>query len=153
MKLHHHTAFSVVISAILYLIFKSWGLAAASLISGIFIDLDHLIDYVRETGWSFKIKSFFQCCHKCQFKQILLIWHGWEWVVLLGISAWLTDWNPWITGTFIGFGQHIVLDTFYNAPNALSYSLIWRWKKDFEFDVIFPNLKKHKYKHINLSPD
>ena len=153
MKLHHHTAFSVIISGMLYMIFKSWGLATACLISGIFIDLDHLIDYVRETGWPFKIKSFFQFCHKCQFRQIFLIWHGWEWVVLFGIAAWLTDWNPWITGTLIGLGLHIVLDTFYNGSNVLSYSLIWRWRKNFEFDRVFPKMKRIKYKYINFPSD
>ena len=50
MKLHHHVAFSATISLLLYLIFKSWYLSLVCLISGVFIDLDHLIDYFREQG-------------------------------------------------------------------------------------------------------
>ncbi len=147
MRLHYHSAFSVTISAILYMIFKSWGLAIACFLSGIFIDLDHFIDYLRENGWPIKLKKFFQVCYKCQFDRIILLWHGWEWIVLLGIAAWLTDWNPWMTGALIGLSQHIVLDAFSNSSNLQTYSLIWRWKKNFDFDTIFSKMKRYKYKH------
>ncbi len=143
----------MVISGTLYLIFKSWGLAISCFIMGIFIDLDHFIDYIRENGWSFKIKNFFQVCHTCQFNRIFLLLHGWEWLILWGIAAWLTDWNPWMVGAFIGFSQHIVLDVFYNGSNLLPYSLIWRWKKDFHFDTIFSNLKSRKYKNAKYLSD
>jgi hypothetical protein len=151
MKLHHHTAFSTVISGILYIVFKSWGLAAACFISGIFIDLDHIIDYTREHGLPFNIKKFFRVNNKAQYNKILLLWHGWEWLILWGMAAWLTDWNPWITGAFIGFSNHLVLDTFYNSLNLKSYSLLWRWRQDFDFDRIFPRMKKCKYSASNTS--
>ena len=149
MKLQHHTAFSITIAGILYLIYNSWGLALACFISGIFIDLDHVIDVVREHGWSVKVKDFFRICHHAQFDRIILLWHGWEWLVLWIISAWLTDWNPWITGTLIGLSQHIVLDAYSNSSNFMSYSLIWRWKHNFDFDTLFPKFKSNKYKHGN----
>ena len=113
MKLQHHTAISLTISGLLYMIFKSWGLAVSSLIAGIFIDLDHFFDYINEHGLPFRIKNFFHVCNKSQFDKIILFLHGWEWVALLGIAAWLMDWNPWVTGTFIGIGQHIFLDFSY----------------------------------------
>ncbi len=147
MQLQHHTAFSITISGILYLMFKSWGLAIACLISGIFIDLDHLVDVIREHGWSVRVKEFFDICRKAQFDRILLVWHGWEWVILLGEASWQTGWNPWITGVFIGISQHVVLDSLFNTRNPLSYSLIWRWRRDFHFDTIFPKYTAIKYRH------
>ncbi|MBI5663931.1 MAG: hypothetical protein HZC49_02400 [Nitrospirae bacterium] len=147
MRLQHHTAVSLTIAGVLYMAFKSWGLSLACLISGIFIDLDHLLDVVREHGWSIKVKDFFRICHHAQFDRIILIWHGWEWLFLLTISSWLTDWDPWITGTLIGFGQHMVLDTYFNNARFMSYSLIWRWKNNFDFDTVFPKFKVKKYKH------
>lgn len=147
MKLHHHTAFSAAISGVLYLIFKSWGMAVSCFISGIFIDLDHIIDVLREHGLPFKVKKFFEVCDKGQFDRVMLLWHGWEWIVLWGIAAWLTEWNPWVTGAFIGIGQHMILDTLYNSSNPCTYSLLWRWKKDFDFDTVFADFKKNKYKH------
>ena len=129
--------------------FRSWGLAAANLIAGIFIDMDHLFDYLYAHGRPFKIQNFFRVCDNCQFDKIFLFLHGWEWVALLGIAAWLTDWNPWITGTFIGIGHHIFLDSFYNGSGFKSYFLFWRWKKNFDFDSIFCGLTDRKYKHKN----
>jgi hypothetical protein len=147
MKLQHHTAFSAVISGVLFILFRSWGLAISSFIAGVFIDLDHFLDVIREHGWSIKIKDFFWICHKSQFDRIILLWHGWEWLGLLGIAAWLTGWNPWITGILIGFGQHLVIDASHNSSNPLSYSLIWRWKNNFDFDKIFSSKTTDKYIH------
>jgi hypothetical protein len=147
MKLQQHTAFSVFIAGILYMIFKSWAISLSCIISGIFIDLDHIIDVVREHGWGVRVKDFFEICHGAQFNRIILLLHGWEWLPFWAVTAWLTGWNPWITGTLIGLGQHMVLDAYSNSSNLSSYSLIWRWKKNFHFDTLFPNLKSSKYKH------
>ena len=147
MKLHHHTAFSLALSGILYMIFKSWSMAVSCLISGIFIDLDHIIDVAREHGWPIKVKQFFQVCRQGRFHKIVLLLHGWELLLLWGIASWLTGWNPWLTGAFVGFSTHLILDAFYNSTNIFTYSLIWRWKKGFHFDTIFPNLKNNKYRH------
>lgn len=151
MKLQYHIAFSTVISGILFLLFRSWGLAVSCFISGIFIDLDHIIDVSRQKGVSFNVKNFFHTCDKCQFDDIILIWHGWEWIFLFAIVAWLSNWNPWATGIFIGLFQHLILDAIYNAPTWRTYSLIWRWRNNFHFDTIFPNLTPQKYKHRNGS--
>ena len=127
------------------MIFKSWTLAVASLITGIFIDLDHIADVVREHGWSTKIKEFFYICNNAQFERVVLFCHGWEWLLLWSIAAWLTDWNHWITGAVIGIGHHLVLDTFHNSSNPYSYSLLWRWKHDFDFNTTFSRLTDKKY--------
>ncbi|HDN94464.1 MAG TPA: hypothetical protein ENH18_00060 [Nitrospirae bacterium] len=147
MKLHHHTAISLTISGILYMTSRSWGLAAANLIAGIFIDFDHFLDYLYEHGRPFKIKNFFHVCKHCQFNKVFLILHAWEWVALLGLAAWLSGWNPWVTGTFIGIGQHLVCDAMYNGLHFRSYSMIWRWKNDFDFDTLFHNLTGCKYEY------
>lgn len=147
MKLHYHAAFSVTISGILYVIFKSWGLTFGCLIAGIFIDLDHIYDYVREHGRPFHIKNFFHMNHTAQYNRIVLFWHGWEWVGIWGITAWISDWSPWITGGLVGFTLHIVLDAVQNGSNLQCYSLIWRWTRGFEFDTTFPKLKDLKYKN------
>lgn len=147
MKLHQHTAVSVAISGILFMIFKSWGMSVACFLSGIFIDLDHIIDYSREHGWSLDIRKFFRINHTCQYNRIVLIWHAWEWIILLVLGAWISDWPDWMTGLIVGLTSHLVLDTFSNGTNLWCYSILWRWRKRFEFDVIFPKMKHIKYKH------
>lgn len=137
MKLQYHVTASAAVSGLLHLITHSWALTTSSFIAGIFIDLDHILDVVREHGWSIKLKEFFHVCNTCQFKRIYLIWHGWEWLLLFGFAAWLTGWNPWISGILIGLSHHLVLDAVYSAPSFWSYSLLWRWKQGFDFDTIF----------------
>ena len=138
MKLHHHTAVSLIISGLLYLIFKSWGMAFASLIAGIFIDLDHIIDYLREYGWPLKIKKFFYVCEENQLNHTILLFHAWEWLALFCALSWFSNWNPWITGTFIGLTHHMVMDELWNKSNFRGYSLFWRWKNNFNHAASFP---------------
>jgi len=147
MRLHHHTLVSLSVSGLLYMAFNSIGLAVSSFITGVFIDIDHIVDVIREHGPSVKIKEFFSICNNAQFDRIILICHGWEWLLIMGVTAWAADWNPWITGAFIGFGQHLILDTFSNSSNFYSYSIFWRWKKDFNFDRIFYKMTPVKYKY------
>jgi len=138
MKLEHHIAVSTVISGILFAIFKSFGLSAASFFVGIFIDLDHIVDYFFETGLGFNKKEFFSFFYEEKHKKIVLIFHGWEFLIILGAAAKLTDLNHWITGMLIGYGQHMLFDFYYNKTPFRSYSLIWRCKNRFNSEVIFP---------------
>ncbi len=149
MKLHHHTAFSLAASGTLYLLTKSWGLAIASFIAGIFIDLDHFIDYFREHGINLDIKKFFRICKNAQFNKIILLFHGWEWLIVICTIAWCSGWDPLMTGIVIGLSHHMILDIFYNSKNLRAYSIIWRWSKGFEFDTVFPNLTPKKYEYKN----
>ncbi len=140
MKPIYHLAVSTVISGILYTIFRSWGLVIASFISGIFIDLDHIIDYFIINGIHFNLKEFSNFFKKKKYWKVAskhwrinLIFHGWEWLVVLSILAGITNWNTVVTGILIGFGHHIILDVFNDKPNSwqqtfFGYSLLWRWK-------------------------
>jgi hypothetical protein len=136
MKPIYHVAVSTIISGILYLIFKSWTLSIASLFSGIFIDLDHCIDYFIAHGISLDLKKFSHFFYGEKYKKLTLIFHGWEWLILLFLASWLTGWNHWIIGVLIGFGQHMVLDKLYNISSFWSYSLIWRGINRFDTSVI-----------------
>ena len=100
-----------------------------------------------------QIKRILELCHQAQFNRTILLCHGWEWIVLLTLASWLSNWNPWIFGVLIGIGQHMILDSYYNSSNLLSYSLIWRWKNNFHFDTVFAELKYIKYKYQNHSSD
>lgn len=147
MKIKHHALASTIISGILYAIFKSWGLAVASFISGIFVDLDHIVDYWIEHGLRLDLKQFFNYFDEKNFKnrkKLFFIFHGWEWLIALLMIAMLTDWDLRVTGLLAGYGQHIILDEIYNSsqyrlrPYVLGYSLLWRWKNGFEFKTPCP---------------
>lgn len=139
MKLSHHIAVSSVISCILYILFKSWGLTIASFVTGIFIDLDHYIDYLIDRGAPFNIREFFHSIYEETLKKIYLIFHGWEWSIILLLLGWSSGWNHWIVGVMIGYGHHMVLDALLNTHwPVLGYSLLWRWKRNFVSEAIRP---------------
>jgi len=142
MKIKHHALTSTIVAGILYSIFRSWGLAIASFISGIFVDLDHIIDYWIEHGWRFNLKHFFNYFDDKNFvnrRRLFFVFHAWEWLFLLFVVAMMSNWNMWITGFLVGYGQHMILDEIYNSfkyrirPFVWGYFLVWRWKNGFRF--------------------
>ena len=142
MKLEHHLAASTIISVVLYAIFKSWGLTISSFVTGIFIDLDHVIDYFGEHGLRFNTKDFFLFFYAEKHRKITMIFHGWELLVILVVIAKLTNWEPWVTGVLIGYGQHMIFDYFYSRTTFATYSLLWKWKNKFNSEVLYPRNRK-----------
>lgn len=139
MTLKHHTAASVAISGALYAVSKSWELALTSLLSGIFIDLDHLYDYLREYGWPIDVPELFRVCHAKQFQYAVLLLHGWEWVALWSVLAAVCNWHPLQLGLLIGWGHHLLFDQFANGVSPWGYFFLWRLKNRFVFELTFPN--------------
>jgi hypothetical protein len=147
MKPGYHVTFSTILSGILFMMTKSWSITAACFISGILIDLDHVLDFFILYGWrSFTIKRFFHVFYHVQFKQIYLFFHAWEWLLLLYLAAWITGWNPWFIGMFVGAGHHIILDYISNGGYLWSYSILLRWRNNFDFETTFPGLIKYREK-------
>jgi hypothetical protein len=142
MQLKHHAAMSTVISAGVYYLSGSWGLATVSFLSGILMDLDHVIDYVLHHGTRFNIKDFFRFFMEERYTRLTLIFHGWEWLIILFILSWLTGWDILVTGVFIGFSQHLILDKLYNISRFSSYSFFYRLSVGFDPEFIY--LKNRK---------
>lgn len=113
-------------------------------LSGIFIDIDHVYDYIKEFGFPFKVRDFVHTVYNNGISRLTFVFHSWEILLLLGLIAGFTNWNPWIAGIIIGFGHHIVLDKLNNGERLRTYSFIWRWKKHFAFEATFPNDAKKK---------
>lgn len=131
MKIKYHIAFSAFFSGILYLIFRSLVLAYVSFLSGIFIDIDHFADYLIEFGFKFDLKEFFHIYTEKLNKKTYILLHSWELLFVLLTASWLAGWNGWITGIFIGFGQHIILDHLNKPHIKWLYSFLWRWNNKF----------------------
>lgn len=138
MKPVHHIAASTIISGALYLIFRLWELSLACFITGFIIDIDHVFDYILENSSDFKINIFFDFFYHEKHQKIILLFHGWEWLLICYIFAELTNYNILVTGILIGYGQHLIFDYIYSKAPLKSYSLIWRWKNNFNSEIIFP---------------
>ncbi len=131
MKLKHHITASIIISAFLFAISKSWIIFTSSLISGVLIDIDHVFDYFWEFRKRLVAKEFFSAHYNRTASFGSLIFHSWELLFLLNIYAFFICGNSWIIGITIGFTQHVVLDQIFNKPNRWGYFFFWRLKNNF----------------------
>lgn len=138
MKLVHHLTLSAIISGFLYSVFNSWALSIASFISGVFTDLDHIIDYLLEHRSRLHVNEFFYYFYQEKHNKITLLFHGWEWLFILVIVTLAMNFNLWIVGVLTGYAHHIISDYLYNKTSLWTYSLTWRWIHKFDSKLLFP---------------
>jgi hypothetical protein len=133
MKPIYHVIISGGVSAIFAVWVRSWSAVLACFLSGIFIDLDHHLDYYlvkREIPLSYKkLVNFLRNDHD---SKIHLFLHSYEFIVLLWLSIFFFDLSVVWTGVALGFTMHILCDEFANPLRPLAYFLTYRIKNRFE---------------------
>lgn len=140
MKIAQHAAISVVAGAGAYAASRSWEMAAGVFIMGVFIDLDHIIDYWREHPFRMDLEHFFVTCEDYGLNRAYLIMHSVEWVVPLGLLVYYTR-SPWITGLAAGWAVHMVFDIIGNYTNNWTYFLTFRAIVGFDIHRSFETYK------------
>jgi len=136
-KFEQHAVVSLGISAVLYAFTRSWGLAVSSFLMGTLVDLDHVLDFWREFGIRADIRRIFEVCHGRKLKYAVVFLHGWEWIVVGSLLTWWSGWHPWVAGSTLGLGHHLILDQFTNRAKPLGYSVIWRSCRGFRLKEWF----------------
>lgn len=138
MLIKQHAAASTLVAGGLFVISGSWQMAAASLVSGVLVDVDHTVEYAVEHGISWDFKRFLHLVYEAKYKRVFYLLHGWEWLAVGLIAVSATGWTAWGSGLLVGYGQHLLLDQFGNRGTFWSYSLLWRWKQGFDHGRCFP---------------
>ena len=137
MKLHNHILASTTVGGISYYIFGSWQISVTVFLSGIFIDLDHILDYfLYEKKIKLDIKDFFYKCEALILNKVYLLLQSYELIIILAILAYFTN-DYIVLGLLIGFGTHIMLDLAANKVHFLGYSFIFRLINKFNSKKIF----------------
>lgn len=126
MQVRYHIGASVIASAATYALSDSATMAAVTLFSGIFIDADHLIDYVAMHRPPYSIGRFFNTYYHSRLTHVFLLLHSWELLGILALVAMASNWEPVTTGLLIGMGHHLLLDQIFNHPYPLGYFLTFR---------------------------
>jgi len=132
MKPSQHLAGSTVAAGALYAATGSPTAAASCLLSGVFIDLDHLVDFFLLAGERFSPRAFSEWCRRSAQAKFLLLLHSYElFALLVGWASLGAD--PVVWGAAAGVGVHLVMDQVGNrgiVPGfRLSggfYFLVWR---------------------------
>jgi len=149
MKILGHATITITIGSILYNYSHSFYGFLWLLITGIFLDLDHYIDYTREHGVSFNLKKVHDTClNHVYFKKMFLILHSYELVILFWLLILIFDMNIIWKYAAIGLTLHLLTDQMTNPVVAPAYFLCFRMVKNFETNRLFLDKGvKHAYWH------
>lgn len=137
-------AFSLPLSFVFYYLFKSSAAALVCLMMGIFVDIDHLIDYYRFEKVSPRVSDFFNLwIIRKHWKaphimdKLYLVLHSYEvCIVAVALSVYL--FGPLIgTAVFAGYFSHLLLDNFGNYVHPMTYFLVYRFAYQFNTEKLF----------------
>ena len=131
-----HLGASAVISLTLFAVTRSPGLAGISFLSGTLLDLDHVLDYIREYGIPVNPKKFFRTFYGNRFRKYIFIFHAWEWLPVLYFGSQVSGWHTVPVGLLIGFLHHMVIDQAGNGVTSGAYFFIWRASRRFTLECI-----------------
>ncbi|OGZ31576.1 MAG: hypothetical protein A3H02_02610 [Candidatus Niyogibacteria bacterium RIFCSPLOWO2_12_FULL_41_13] len=135
-----------------YLIWKIWQKPAASFLAaiagGVFVDLDHFIDYYFVFGFDLRWDYFFNGYQFLKSGKDYIFFHGWEYVLILFFLLFVfknKSAKSVVLGLALGMFFHLSLDSALNGLPVRSYSIIERAKNNFEAEKLVEPERKAEY--------
>ena len=118
MKPPGHAIVSLSIGAILLGVTKSPYSLVAAFLTGVMIDLDHLVEYYR---WFIKEDN----------SRVYFFLHSYELLVPAFLAGYLSGWDPVVLGVSFAFLGHLLSDQLANPVGPLTYFFTYRAMKGF----------------------
>lgn len=122
MKPIWHIISSLILGALFFYFTKSINAGFIILLAGVFIDLDHILDFWKSRSKNFKNQKTF------------VLWHGYEYLIILFVLAYYLNWPVLLNAFIAGIALHYLLDVYNlkkDKKHVLSYFLIFRIVKRF----------------------
>ncbi|MFH1442070.1 MAG: hypothetical protein ABIH18_08550 [Candidatus Omnitrophota bacterium] len=121
----------------LWIYLKSGSLfySAVFIFGGIFIDLDHLIDYFIAYGSKFSIKDFFGS-GSLKSGKVYLFLHSWE-IIFIILLFYLVTSSYAVLLLFLSMSMHLIIDNL-QRENLRIYFLTYRIINKFDVRLILP---------------
>lgn len=104
---------------------------AISFLSGVLVDLDHILDFLFNHSIK-KHRDFFNILYACDIKKYILFFHSYEFLIILVSCILIIPSDKYWVSFAIGFGQHLILDAFTNPIRPWGYFLAYRIYSGFE---------------------
>ena len=108
-------------------------------LGGIFIDLDHFIDYFFYFGIRFRMKDFIEAGYLVSGKVYVFL-HSWELALAVLILSIIFK-SPGLFILFLGISSHLVIDN-VQKDNPLVYFIIYRMMMNFDRSILLPELDR-----------
>ncbi|HBA62058.1 MAG TPA: hypothetical protein DCZ92_14835 [Elusimicrobia bacterium] len=107
------------------------AMSVSCLLSGVLLDVDHLLDFYLTTDEPFSYKVFRAWCHEVRWERIYLVLHSYELYLLLVLAAFVYR-NEVLTGAALGMGLHLLMDQLGNTVlDKRFYFFIFRYRSGF----------------------
>ena len=131
-----HLIAALVAALVVYMFFGDIRYSILAIVVAFFVDVDHLLDYFLAEGLKIDLKSFFSGEFFNKWKRVVIIFHGWEYVLVFLILFVFTK-NPIFAVFSISLFAHYTVDVFTNRHvYKFGYFLIFRLKHKFSIAKI-----------------
>lgn len=141
MTAHYFLALGSFVATLVVL--KSLPLAIFSLLAGVFLDVDHLIDYWLANGFDLNYKKFIHetvgnepGVYFRKSQKIVVLLHSWELLPLILVAAWVINLPQLAVAFAFGLLPHLLWDQKTYAKRPLMYSLVFRALHKFDLKEI-----------------
>ena len=144
MKPSEHVVISAVTSGIFFAGTHAWPATIMCFLSGIFIDIDHHLDFVLNKGrFPWKYSDLWSFAAEEKKGKFYLIFHSYElfalaWFLVVHFHLDLI----WF-GLMVGASVHMIADQAVNPASPFGYFFCYRLKHNFEKKWVF-NLDYYK---------
>ena len=118
MKPPGHAVVSLGIGAIVWGFTKSPYSVLAAFLTGVLIDLDHLVEY-----YSWFVRE--------ERSKVWFFLHSYELAVPAFLAGYMSGWDPVVLGVSAGFLGHVLTDQVVNPMRPLAYFFTYRAIKGF----------------------
>ncbi len=113
MKPPGHALVSLPIGAVVWAATKSPYSMLAAFLTGVMLDLDHLVEYY----WWFV---------RGDNTRVFYFFHSYELVVPAALAGYFSGWDPLVVGASAGFLGHLAADQIVNPMRPLAYFFTYR---------------------------
>ncbi|MFA6412855.1 MAG: hypothetical protein WCW53_09160 [Syntrophales bacterium] len=109
MKASTHVGISAVAAISAYKLTGSQPMSISLFLSGIFIDLDHVLDFILLSKERFSISNFFSWCNDLRWQKAFIVFHSYELITIFALMSFLLA-NDILIGITIGCVLHLLAD-------------------------------------------
>jgi len=138
-----HLSSTIILTVIIVRISGNLLYGFICILGGIFLDLDHLVDYFLSGRKRFILKDFMKHKYLASGK-IYIFLHSWEIDLIILALAVFTG-SGLLSALFLAMTAHLLIDNL-QRENSLFYFLSYRVRKGFDFSVMLPRAKEALFK-------
>lgn len=132
MKLTSHIIATTPLAGLSFVFTKSLEASAGLVLGGILIDIDHLLEFWYDRGFSLNMRDFFSFGNNGAATHFFILLHSYEFFFLLLAARRFMPVSFFWEGIAVGLAVHILLD-YINIVARLQY----KWYSFILFSFIF----------------